>query len=509
MVAENPDTVAEESPLIASAPAHVRLTQKQRRALIFLALVAPLWIVLSLLLMANRILMLAFLGGLFLLVVIYGMRTEYLLFLWFVTIEYNEVLKWILGVQILGVGIKGLFFVAVLTQLPNKFSLMPRKLFRTVPLRWPFYLILLWVGASVLWSDYPFYGLNRYLTWVMTFLIYAMVFLTINDRNKRLFFIVFAVLVGTSVLFGFLQSLGLGIAFVAEEALPGVFQSEYWVGGAGLTMFRATGFAGHPNTFGRECILFFCVLLLMLISWRPGLFWRIAIIGMLGLTLATVVLSYSRMAWMLFAAGTLTFLLFARPRWLIVMAIAAGIVALIAWPQIWARLEPAFSGTDASLAMRGHATRVYMEHWRLQPITGYGFGSTGGGALFEARIWPHEGYVFLLSQLGLIGLFLYLFLLLGLLKHAFKVTRDLFVRADPELRAMAALGFSLAVVAALNLVVAVEFRIHTWYLLGASFGALRIAHGRYAQSKTAVIHDEPLGAARLTKEGKALQLGER
>lgn len=482
MATDNPEAVPEESPLIASAPAHVRLTQKQRQALIFLALAVPLWIVLSVLAIADRIVMLAFLAGLFLLVVLYGMRTEYLLFLWLATMEFNEVLKWLMGVQLLGVGIKGIFFVAVLTQLPNKFSLMPRKLFRTVPIRWPFYLLLLWAGASVFWSDYPLYGLNRYLTWVMTFLFYAMVFLTINDRNKRLFFIVFAVLVSTSVLFGLLQRFGLSISFASEEALGGrgLFSAQHWVGGGVPLMFRATGFAGHPNMFGRECVLLFCVLLMMLISWRPRPFWRVVILGMLGLTLSAVVLSMSRAAWGYFAVGIVVFIFFARRRWLIILPVLAGVVALAAWSQIWARLDPFFSGTDASFGIRQYANRVYMEYWRLQPITGFGFGSSSGGALFDTRVSPHGGYVWLLTYMGLVGLALYSILFLAVVRNTWKVFRDKLVQADPELRTMAALGIGIAAILAFNFTYRAFMLMHVWYLLGASLGALRIAHNRYA-----------------------------
>ena len=501
----------QQPPLIRAAPASVRLTQKQRKAVIFLAFAVPFWIILSLLAMASPLAMLVFLGGLFVLVVIYGMRTEYLLFLWFATNEYNEVLKWILGVQVLGVGIKGLFFIAVLTQLPNKFSLMPRKLFRSVPARWPFYLLLLWTGASVFWSDWPLYGFNRYLTWVMTFFFYALVFLTINDRNKRLFFIVFAVLVGSSVLFGLMQRFGLSISFAEPEAVMArsAFSTESWVGGENPLIFRATGFAGQPNMFGRECVLLFSVLLMMLISWRLRLVWRGVIVGMLGLTAATVVLSMSRAAWGYLTVGTIVFILFARPRWLLLLAVVAAIIVLVAWPAIWARLEPWLSGTDGSFRVRQYANRIYMEYWRRQPITGFGFGSSSGGALFEARISPHGGYVWLLTYTGLTGLVLYSALLLAVARRTWKVLHDKLVRADPELRTMAALGVGIVSILTLNYVYRAFMLLPVWYLLAASLAALRIAHGRQAQLNEAVGPNQPSGAARSTTQAKALRLGER
>jgi O-antigen ligase len=238
-----------------------------------------------------------------------------------------------------------------------------------------------------------------------------------------------------------------------------LFLPQYSLGG-GQLVFRATGFAGHPNMFGRECVLLFCVLLMMLISWRPKPFWRLVILGMLGLTAATIVFSLSRVAWGYFAVGAFGFLLIARRRWLIPFAVLTAIVILATWSQVWPRIQTILEGTDASLAVRAR-----------------------GGALSKTQMVPHEGYVFLLSSLGLIGLFLYIFVVFAVLRNALKVARDRLVRADPELKAMAGLGFALASVVAVNFVVGVEFSQNVWYLMGAALAASRIARSRIAQAE--------------------------
>jgi len=151
-------------------------------------------------------------------------------------------------------------------------------------------------------------------------------------------------------------------------------------------------------------------------------------------------------------------------------------------------------GTDASMRVRDYATTVYVEYWRSQPLTGYGFGSTGGGALYEARITPHEGYVFLLSQFGLVGFCLYMLVLLGLPVAALKTFRNRLVRADKELRAMAALGASVTVILLVNFAVGVEMHLQPWYLLGCSFAVVRIAHSRNTGP-------QPLAASRTGSTG--------
>jgi O-antigen ligase len=476
MIAENPEAlVEEESPLIASAPAHVRLTQRQRSVLIFLAFAVPLWVILALLMTLSNFLTIAFVGGLLLLVVIYGMPTEYLLFLWFALVEYSLIIK-VVGIQTGSIGLKGLFFAAVLSQLPNKFSLMPRRLFRTVPARWPLYLFLLWTGISLIWSRYFMFGLRAYLRWLMVFFLYAMVFLTINERNKRLFFIVFAVVIGSSVLFGFLQYFGLAIPLQDTDLFEG-----YEVAGAGgMMLYRVTGFSGHPNGLGRECVSEFLVLLVMLLSWRLRPLWRSVVVGMLVITLATMVLSYSRVAWGIFAVGIVVFLVLTRPRWLIPMALIGMAVALVAWPEIWARIEPVFAGTDASMSVRERASRIYMEYWRQRPIVGYGMGSAGGGALFEAGIVPHEGYISLLSRFGVVGLVLFVLVLLGVLRAAWVTFRRQLGIPDAETRAVAGLAMTLAVILSVEFIVAAALYPQLWYLLGVSFGVVRLARRRNA-----------------------------
>ena len=476
MASDNPEALQEESPLIASAPLHSRLTQKQRRALIFLAFAVPFWVILGLLSIADHTLMLVFLGGLFFLVVMYGMRMQYLLFLWLALLEYDLLVK-AMGASMFGIGLKGMFMAAALSQLPNKFALMPRRLFRTVPVRWPLYLFMLWAGASLFWTEYPAYGFRVYLRHLTTLFVFALAYLTVNDRNKRLFYIVFAIIVSPSILFGLLQAFGLSVPLPDIELLTA---RERGIG-TGEMMFRATGFAGQPNAFGRECVLVFLVLLMMLIFWRLRAFWRIVVLAMLGLTLATIVLTYSRAAWAYLIIGATAFLLPTRPRWLVPLVAAGAIALLFAWPQIWARLEPLVTGTDVSLRSRAVARQAYLEHWRLRPLTGYGIGSTGGGVFFKTGLTPHEGYTHMLSYFGIIGLFLYLLLFLAVAVRSLKNFRDVYVRSDPELLAMAAFGLAIIAILATNFIYRAFFHSPTWYLLGVSLASLRIARSRYAE----------------------------
>lgn len=368
MVTENPEASPEISPLISSAPAHVRLTPRQRRVLIFLAFAVPFWLILSLLAIASPMMLFVFLASLGFLIVFYGVRTEYFLFLWFAMTEYDLLVK-LFGFNFFGIGLKGVFFAGMLTQLPNKFSLMPRRLFRSVPARWPWYVLIIWMGASLFWSDMPGYGVRLYVRWLAGFFAYAMVFLTINERNKRLFFIVYAVVIGSSVCFGLMQRFGVGIQL---EDVTLFAPQEYGIG-EGLTMFRASGFSGHPNGLGRECASLFCVLLMMLFAWRPRRPWQVAILGMLGVTAIVTLLSFSRVGWALFAVGAGTFVLLYRPRWLIPLMLFGLAVALLSWAQVWERLSPVFTGTDASL---GRAEKPRASTW-----------STGSFGRSRATAW--------------------------------------------------------------------------------------------------------------------------
>jgi len=477
MADADPQQMEIESPLIAEAPAHVRLTQRQRSVLFFLMFAVPFWIILVLLCISNYAMLMVFLAGLGLLIVIYALRTEYFIFLWLALVEYSILLK-VVGIGMMGIGVKGIFFAAVLTQLPNKFSLMPRRLFRTVPVRWPLYLFLLWTGASLFWSNYPLPGLRLYIRWLVNFFLYALVFLTVNERNKRLFLIAFTVIIGSSVLFGFLQRFGFGIPLVDTD----LFTAREFGVGYGIHMFRATGFSGHPNGLGRECMFTLCVLLVMFFSWRLRPLWRAVIAGMMVITLVTIVLSYSRVAWGLFAVGLLVFLILTRPRWLLVAAAAAVVVAVVAWPQVSARIDPILHGTDSSMSSRWVGSDVYLNYWRQRPVVGYGFGSTVGGALYDAGFRPHEGYVYVLSHFGLVGLAFYLGLLAALVRKAWRMARSPLRHLDEETRCITALGCAVVAMMVVEFLVGVSMYIQMWYLLGLSFGVFRLAQQRVRQT---------------------------
>jgi O-antigen ligase len=243
-------------------------------------------------------------------------------------------------------------------------------------------------------------------------------------------------------------------------------------------MFRATGLSGHPNGLGRESMFVFCVLLVALFSWRLSKVWKVAVGGMLSITLATILLSYSRVAWALFAVGVLVFLVLTRPRWLLIAAVVAVLVAAVAWPQVSARLKPVVTGTDTSLSSRAVVSKVFLERWRLRPVTGYGFGSTAGGAMYAVRLPPHQAHVYLLSYFGLVGLVLYLGLLAALVRKAWRMARSPLRHLDHETRCMMALGCAVVAMMVVEFAVGVAMYTQIWYLAGVSFGASRIAQQR-------------------------------
>lgn len=175
------------------------------------------------------------------------------------------------------------------------------------------------------------------------------------------------------------------------------------------------------------------------------------------------------------------------------MLVIMAITVLLAREQIWSRLEPLISGTDYSMTARSRATSIYLAAWRQNPLTGYGFGSSGGGAMYDAGIVPHVGYVALLTYFGLVGLVLYLLIPFRLVAHVVRVARDRLVRADPELRAMAVLGVSVTAIFIVNFVVGVGMYVHTWYLLGATLAAARIAGNRVAQGESTRLATTPSG----------------
>lgn len=161
-----------------------------------------------------------------------------------------------------------------------------------------------------------------------------------------------------------------------------------------------------------------------------------SITGLMSLVLALVLLTVLTRGLLSRATGTL------------LTAIVVLVVAAVASPVGRGRLAeftaaPSAEGEGNSLLWRYEAWGKVIDAWQASPVTGLGLGATMPGGVLETNI-PHNEYLWLLAEMGVLGL--------GLLLLVVAATVGLVLRfvRQGAARENAALVVTLVVATALN-----------------------------------------------------------
>lgn len=181
---------------------------------------------------------------------------------------------------------------------------------------------------------------------------------------------------------------------------------------------------------------------------------RIALAAVCVVQLGGLAVTFSRGAWIGFAAGLLAMIVLAYRRYLAGLVIAA-VVVWFAAPQVFIqRLLFSFSSTYAIRSSTGLG-RLWrwdaaLQHIADNPILGVGLGTFGGTTAYMFGYWAIWVDNFYLQMAAEGGLLLLAFFLWLLLRSAKGLVRAHAVAADPYLKALAAgmLGAFVAVAVA-------------------------------------------------------------
>lgn len=240
---------------------------------------------------------------------------------------------------------------------------------------------------------------------------------------------------------------------------------------------RIYGTFSHPNSYAiyLGMLLLLCIPMFMdsRIYWKKGIY---AILC--GAIVMSLILTYARAPWLAFLVS-LGILAVVRYRRLLVFVPLVVILLLIFVPSILARFEEAmgFSQGQGSLFFRVEMWRYLLPKFTASPISGNGLGSfafyaeTGMGRYYL----PHNDYMRLLVDTGIIGLASYLAALVGLAKGAI---RSYLLLKDEQLRVLALVFVTVLVAYFLGSITENLFRAGTtqtyfWTLAGIVAAAAR------------------------------------
>ncbi len=210
----------------------------------------------------------------------------------------------------------------------------------------------------------------------------------------------------------------------------------------GIHFGRARGPLLQSHSLG----FYLAVCLLCTWAWlrtrtsRPG---QLAVFLLIPLFLAAIFFTYTRCVWLGAGLAALVVLGLSlqgawRPLALTAAFAAALVVALVGWDDIMGLQREAGSvAARDSVSQRGAFTYVSWKMFLDRPLLGVGFGQftdaklpylsdRSTGLYLEAiRVQPHHNtFLSLLTEVGLVGLLLYLAVLLGWARHAWRLARD-------------------------------------------------------------------------------------
>ncbi len=256
----------------------------------------------------------------------------------------------------------------------------------------------LWAAINGLEAGMIISGIFIYVEFAIAFVVAS----TFRENNKLI----------DTILLVSLPLLLVGI----YQGLWGGATSKSWVSTLEtLVESRAYGFLGSPNVLGSVVMI---TMIAAAFAWLDKRKWYY--LGYLALAAATIILTFSRGAWLGLAAGIITALLILN--WRYVFFAPLGAIALFV-PSIRQRLSVAFSQqylVDAAIDGRVWSLYGAIEIFKTSPLIGTGPGSYGGqtALYYDSPVYLRgiqNGYVALaytdnqwlqiLTQTGIIGIF--------------------------------------------------------------------------------------------------------
>lgn len=318
------------------------------------------------------------------------------------------------------------------------------------------YLIMLVAVAflSIAGSAHPFYALHyiRLVHFILPVLLFCFLSTRLIDTEnlgRKIFQVVLAValfecFVGITQYF---RQDSLGLKLLGEQSL-----TSRHVSGAGFpmsdgslwlldrffnihrkaqTVIRAYGTLPHPNVFGGFLVLSLLGTFFLFQEARRKRWLICAIV----LQIFTLFITYSRSALFAFALGSLAFLILAYLRKEKIGALAATVFAgsvaciVLLYPQLFERggvvsYNPVVRSADVGrLVYQQTGTQMIKDH----PLLGVGFDNyliEMGRHPGSQGFFVHNIYVFLGAELGLIGIALFLWFILRILKKGWEGKAD-------------------------------------------------------------------------------------
>jgi len=273
--------------------------------------------------------------------------------------------------------------------------------------------------GAVLGYVIPEKGLFYVLRYAEYFLLYILVANHIHSRKQIKFFLTAFFITCASVsVYGILQ-------IPTGKRVSAPFEGQ----------------VGEPNTFGGYLLFILCIAMGLSLKKVPKNL-KLALVGLVVLISFPFLYTLSRASYIAIIFSLLTFILLSKKKLLLISATAAIIViVLLLKPEsVFTRVKYTFQEKESRLARIGDiyldqssSARIFswqesFENWKKNPILGRGISGSG---------FMDGQYIRTFPELGIIGMFAFLWLLFSILRRSLRIYRQM----DDELYKGLSLGF--------------------------------------------------------------------
>ncbi|HEV3407613.1 MAG TPA: O-antigen ligase family protein [Gaiellaceae bacterium] len=341
-----------------------------------------------------------------------------------------------------------------------------------------------WAAMSLVWAEAPELAQTSVMRFALNFTLFPIALVAIRTPRHVMWFI--AVFVA-----GAFASVGLGLA----DGTVGDPEAENRLKGAGI----------NPNQLGSYCVVVAIFAATLAASPRWSLAARTAALAVAGFAGIAVFMTLSRGALVGLAAALVVapFVIGRRRRAGAVVIAVAAVLGTVGWYATIAPPDAAQRITNPDEGGGSGRVDLWRVGWRMvedKPVWGVGAGNFPVAAIHyllrpglterdeiivDYRRVAHNIYLTVLSELGAVGLLLFLAIIFLSLRAALDAARTFSARGDPVMELVArALFLGILSMAVVGFFSSALYSKQFWFLL-ASGPALRAIAARHEATRPA------------------------
>ncbi|MDF1818781.1 MAG: O-antigen ligase family protein [Immundisolibacteraceae bacterium] len=334
------------------------------------------------------------------------------------------------------------FFAFALLWLWRLIFIERRAPLMSVHYKWVLILVA-WIAISVIWSEHPSYVFTSVFNYVRITLIMIVLVDVLQDKGllKYVFAGVLLALAANACM-SILQLLTTA-NFQLQGVKVGLDATRLQYGGGAIEVYRPSGLTVHPNMLASLMVFITPVIASYLLMYRNrwrGWLWRLVfLLYLAGMTALGITLS--RGGWLSVAISMLFVLIvfvqagMLPKRVLVNLGIGAMLavtIAIVVYPALLLRVtQPDHRSGESRLLLIEQALMII----KSDPVLGIGAGNYSSGAQtatpasfaalpdeYVTRLKEgvvHNKYLLVLSELGVVGLLLFLFMLVHFVRMPF------------------------------------------------------------------------------------------